>query len=205
MGPAIVAALIGAAAVVIGVYLSQALVTRSREAATRRELSLKLTASLNELFSKMGKGSAPEDWTKDVLQMNRQLQQIESACAHLGRKRRKELYALIDECSLVYVNASGRAKQAGGELPEEEQKFLMYWTMVIALSISDQRGIADPHAHGAALDFYAREGLNARRPGAPPFKVPARNSWQRLRNRWAARKFRPESTTEDGTTIRAVQ
>jgi hypothetical protein len=197
MWPAIVGALIGSVAVVVGVYLSQSLVIRNREVTSRLTLSQNLMATMQEMLKKMTPKSTPSDWEPERFQINQMLIELEAACSHVGRARRRGIEALTDECQLVLVNAPGRATAAGGVLPEVESKTLMRRIVVVALTVRDIRGrVSDPIAYGESLDFYALNGLDASRPGNPGYRVPARNWVQRLRWWWHNRRHPPAGETK---------
>jgi len=169
---AIIAALIGACAVVGGVILAQWLVIRHNQKVERRALAQSLKNGLPNLL----KGDVGAESVGFLDTLN----QIEGACSHMARSRRTKVLALLDEYAAMVVNVPGRVTRASGILPDDEREGLTRWTMLVVLAVSERRTV-DPDELSARLTFYATEGLAGRRPGAPSFEVPTSGFVSRFR------------------------
>jgi hypothetical protein len=103
----------------------------------------------------------------------------------MPRSRRTKVLAILDEFEAVVLNVPSRVAQGGGVLPEAEDRAFMLWIGFVTVVVGEGRGV-DPETVGSRLNFYATEGLNARRPGAPEWLVPSSGLRDRLRRAIAA-------------------
>jgi hypothetical protein len=197
----IYAALIGAGAVVIGVFLAQFLTTYYREKQVRQTLSQKLSVVTSELFRGMEPDADPIDWSGESVRIRGLLSEMGDACAHMRRKRRKAVDAVLDECRTILINAPGRARNAGGKLPLPEGLAVIEWLSTAESAVGENRAVVQEGP--SPWLFYATNGLNAKRPGAPPHLVPQdqhKNVLQQVRLKVAARRrARKRPTEADGT------
>jgi hypothetical protein len=177
---AIIAALIGAFAVVLGVFIAQRLTDQRREREMRQAIGRNLknqSAELVRLFQ--DRETSRDQRGREVTRVADLAEDLEAACAHMPKSRREGISRLIGELEAVLVNLPSWVERHG-PLSDRDAVMVMNRTVILVLSAGEQAGV-DPDEMQTRLDFYAKHGPSALRPGGPGFMVPPRGRWQRFK------------------------
>ena len=177
----IVAALIGAVAVVAGVFLAQRLTDHRREVEKRGEVGRTLKNEVSELtkFLSDPQVSAFER-THQIVRVSDLVSELQGACAHMSRNRRAAINSIFDEYRAILLNLPGWVERKG-LLSDDDGRAVIMWTGYVIESIGEGPGI-DPDVFMEQLSFYAENGPAGIRPGGPGFKVPPRGRWHQFKS-----------------------
>jgi len=203
MSEAIVAALIGAAAVVIGVFLAQRLIEKHEFRVTSDATVRTLNEQGRLLYEELRRGPPTSLQQGDAIaQWLGRLNEVEVLATRLHRDHRLAVLRQVDEARAMWVGTSWRILAHNGSLPESELLALLARTNAVFLSMKRRAPIPPLADLDAQLKHYVQNGLDVPRPGAPTLEFPVRGVWRLLAKLGiGVRSFRAEPRQAEKPTL----